>query len=99
MMGLNIETPTLPMAAPLVAPGRRTTLPVAIDGMVWALLAAAVIFAGLALVSVPVAYSQSMSAYAQAGLMILGGYFIAIGAAYVAATGSRLSPPAAVSPA
>jgi hypothetical protein len=66
--------------------------PFALRGMMIGMIAAAGLFAGLALFSVALVWGDAMTQFARLALMILGGYLIAAGVAYVAAANPEGQP-------
>lgn len=70
--------PNYPTPSPWV---RRE--PLALRGLVLGLVAAAVLFSGLTIFGVALAWSYSMTTFARFALMVLGGYLIALGVAYI----------------
>jgi hypothetical protein len=87
----NYPTPT---PTPWLQRGRgvEQRQPFALRGMMIGMMAAAGLFAGLALFSVALVWGYAMSQFAQLALMILGGYLIAAGVAYVAAANPEAPP-------
>jgi hypothetical protein len=59
--------------------------PFALRGMMLGMIAAAGVFAGLALFSIALVWGYAMTPLAQLALMVIGGYLIAGGVAYVVA--------------
>jgi hypothetical protein len=68
-------------AAPRVVPMR----PFALRGLMLGMAAAAAVFAGLALCSAAAVWGSAMTPFARICLMVVGGYLLAGGVAYVAA--------------
>ena len=76
--------PIDPTPTPWARP--RRARPLALRGMMIGMAAVAAVFAGLALFSVALVWGVAMSQLAQISLMVIGGYLLAAGAAYVAAS-------------
>lgn len=74
--------PTYPTPSPWARP-------FALRGLVVGLIAAAVLFAGLAIFGIALAWSYSMTTFAQVALMVLGGYLISAGVAYIASVDTK----------
>lgn len=62
---------------------------IALPSIMFGVAAAAAVFAGLAVVGVALAWSQSLGTVAEIALMIVGGYLMAVGIGYVVSTSSR----------
>lgn len=72
--------PAYPTPAPTPWLGRK---PNALQAMVLGMLAAGAVFGGLALCGVALVWSHALSAVACVGLLLLGGYLLSAGIAYV----------------
>jgi hypothetical protein len=57
--------------------------PIALDSMMFGVAAAAAVLAGLATFAIAMVWAHSMSAGVRLTLMVIGGYLIAAGLAYV----------------
>jgi hypothetical protein len=75
--------PTYPTPSPWVQPS------FALRGLVLGLVAAAVLFAGLAIFGIALAWSYALTTVAKLALMILGGYLIGAGVAYIVSVEPR----------
>lgn len=88
-----VAVPVAPMRPPYPTPnpepwlGHRVAslLPAVMLGVV----AAAAVFAGLAVFGVALAWSSAMTLFAQVVLMVIGGYLISVGVAYVVAANAQ----------
>lgn len=90
----------LPATVPVMPPMRPkypTPSPwaqtVSLRALVLALAAVAVLFAGLASFGIALVWSQAMTSFARIALMVIGGYLIAAGVAYIASVEHRASAP------
>jgi hypothetical protein len=82
--GAHPRAPTVEVRA-AVQPARPVALPTLMVG----LAIVAIVFAGLALWSIAIAWSESMAPPAKIGLMVLGGYLLAIGITFLVSAPQR----------
>lgn len=97
----NAALPTTVPLVPPVGPNSPSPSPwvrrepFALRGMVRGLAAAGVLFAGLTLFAIALAWASSLTTVARVSLMVLGGYLISLGVAWVITTGPEARPASA----
>jgi hypothetical protein len=88
--------PTLPPMRPIYPTpspwGPRAPHPHAFRSLVLGLLAAAALFGGLTLFGIALAWSHAMTRFAHVALMVIGGYLVAAGVAYVVSRNPETTP-------
>lgn len=97
--GVASTVPDLPPMRPMYPTPSPWGQPFALRGIVLGLVAAAVVFAGLSIFGIALAWSQAMTTFAHVGLMVLGGYLIGVGLAYIVSVDQRRKLAASASPA